>query len=210
MLQLTKRTEYGLIALVHLADRGGEFVSAREIGEHYPVPKRLLAEVLKDLGRAKLVESQRGATGGYTLSRPSESISLGEIIAAVEGRPTLTGCEALGSFQGGSCDVSPVCPIKSPIQRVRVGIWDLLQRTTLHDLAHPSPLALGALLDAREGGVGEGGISDGGISDGGRAMTTSNGSNTYKLDPGAAATARASRSRTNIAQAGRLPLGAES
>jgi len=151
MLQLTKRTEYGLIALVHLADRSGEFVSAREIGEHYPVPKRLLAEVLKDLSRAKLVESQRGATGGYALSRASESISLGEIIAAVEGRPTLTGCEALGSFEGGSCDVSPVCPIKSPIQRVRAGIWELLQRTSLRDLANPSPLALDALLEAPVG-----------------------------------------------------------
>ena len=49
MLQLTKRTEYGLIALVHLADHEGEVVSAREIGEFYPVPKRLLAEVLKGL-----------------------------------------------------------------------------------------------------------------------------------------------------------------
>jgi Rrf2 family protein len=70
VLQLTKRTEYGLIALVHMADRRGEVVSVREICEHYPVPRRLLAEVLKDLGRANLVESQRGATGGYQLARP--------------------------------------------------------------------------------------------------------------------------------------------
>ena len=72
VIQLTKRTEYGLIALVHLADaaltgRDGAFVSVREIAEHYPVPKRLLAEVLKDLARAELVESARGKDGGYTL-----------------------------------------------------------------------------------------------------------------------------------------------
>lgn len=145
MLQLTKRTEYGLIALVHLADSEGDFVSAREIGDHYPVPKRLLAEVLKDLGRAGLVESARGATGGYSLSRSPEQVSLGEIIAAVEGRPSLTGCDALGSFKGGSCDVSPVCPIKSPIERVRAGIWELLQRTTLRELANPSQRALVAI-----------------------------------------------------------------
>ncbi len=54
MLQLTKRTEYGLIALVHLVDRRGEFVSAREIGDSYQVPRRLLAEVLKELSRAGL------------------------------------------------------------------------------------------------------------------------------------------------------------
>mgnify|MGYP003572777986 CR=1 FL=1 len=52
MLQLTKRTEYGLIALVHMVDREGEFVSAREIAEVYPIPRRLLAEVLKVLSRS--------------------------------------------------------------------------------------------------------------------------------------------------------------
>ncbi|MHC4895462.1 MAG: RrF2 family transcriptional regulator [Planctomycetota bacterium] len=141
MLQLTKRTEYGLIALVHLVDRDGEFVSAREIGEAYPVPKRLLAEVLKDLSRAGLVESQRGATGGYALARPADAVYLGEVIAAVEGAPSLTGCDSLGAFNSGSCDVSPVCPIKNPMQRVRIGIWDLLQRTSLRDLASPRGMA---------------------------------------------------------------------
>ena len=51
MIQLTKRTEYGLIALVHMADREGQIVSVREIAERYPIPRRLLAEVLKDLCR---------------------------------------------------------------------------------------------------------------------------------------------------------------
>src|SRR5262245_1380439 len=69
MLQLTKRTEYGLIALVHMVDRERQLVSVREISEHYPIPRRLLAEVLKDLCRANLVDSQRGATGGYVLAR---------------------------------------------------------------------------------------------------------------------------------------------
>lgn len=152
MLQLTKRTEYGLIALVHLVDREGEFVSAREIGDAYPVPKRLLAEVLKDLGRSGLVDSQRGATGGYALARPADSIRLGEVIAAVEGAPSLTGCDSsLGAYTAGGCDVSPVCPIKSPMQRIRIGIWDLLQRTTLRDLASPrglSELGLAAAASA--------------------------------------------------------------
>lgn len=140
MLQLTKRTEYGLIALVHLADRRGELVSVREIGDCYPVPRRLLAEVLKDLHRAGLVESQRGAAGGYALARPAEAVTLGEIVAALEGEPALTSCEGLGaSAADGRCDVQPVCPIRSPLQRVRQGIWTLLQGTTLRSLAH-SPL----------------------------------------------------------------------
>lgn len=138
MLQLTKRTEYGLIALIHLADREGEVVSAREVGEHYAMPRRLLAEVFKDLHHAGLVESQRGATGGYSLARPAASVTLGEVVAAIEGAPTLTSCEGLGAMRGGNCDVQPVCPIRSPLQRIRQGIWGLFQSTTLRTLADSS------------------------------------------------------------------------
>lgn len=137
MLQLTKRTEYGLIALVHMVDREGQFVSVREIGERYPVPKRLLAEVLKDLARMQFVESQRGAQGGYALARSADSITLGEVIEALEGRPSLTSCESLEAFRAGECEVESTCPIRSPIHRIRMRFWDLMQRTTLRALAHP-------------------------------------------------------------------------
>lgn len=138
MLQLTKRAEYGLIALVHLVDRGDDFVSAREISDRYPVPRRLLAEVLKDLCRAGFLDSLRGATGGYALSRPAERISLGEVVSALEGAPAVTGCENLGAYVGGSCDVESVCPIRSPLSTLRAGLWDLLQQTSLRDLARGS------------------------------------------------------------------------
>ena len=110
MLQLTKRTEYGLIALIHLADRDGEVVSVREIGEQYPVPRRLLAEVLKDLCNAGMLDSQRGAAGGYRLARPAEQITLGEVVAALEGEPALTSCQVPGegspaSLESGSTGV---------------------------------------------------------------------------------------------------------
>ncbi len=142
MLQLTKRTEYGLIALTHLAQVEGSVCSAREICERYPVPRRLVAEVLKDLCHARLVESHRGATGGYRLARPAESITVGDVVAALEGHPSLTSCVSLGLYVAHSCDVEPVCPIRSPIETLRVGIWRLFQRTTLRDLlAHRSPLS---------------------------------------------------------------------
>lgn len=137
MLQLTKRTEYGLIALVHMVDREGGFASVREISEHYQVPRRLLAEVLKDLCRASLVESQRGATGGYALSRPAESITLGEVVSALEGAPRLASCESLVVAHVGECGLEPVCPIRSPLHRIREGIWHLMERTTLRSLARP-------------------------------------------------------------------------
>ncbi len=137
MLQLTKRTEYGLIALTHLAAREGRVTSVREIVERYPVPKRLLAEVLKELARSNFVTSHRGAHGGYALSRDAETINVGDVVSALEGHPSLTSCESLGAYAGGRCEVESVCPIRSPIHRLREGIWALFERISLADLAQP-------------------------------------------------------------------------
>lgn len=177
MLQFTKRTEYGLIALVHLMERGDEarvhaenareeaaveataesgsaedgddpeipgfeeLTSAREIAERFPLPKRLLAEVLKDLCRAGLVDSTRGARGGYRLARPAEQITLREIVAVLEGAPALSACES--SAASGGCEVEPICPIKSPIGRLRGRLWELLEDTSLRDLQGPLPQTAG-------------------------------------------------------------------
>jgi Rrf2 family protein len=143
MLQLTKRTEYGLIALVAMVGRRGEYVSAREISEHYNVPRRLLAEVLKDLSRSALVESQRGAAGGYALARSADDITVGEVVAALEGAPSLSSCESLEPFRRGECDLEAVCPIRSPLQVIREGIWKLMEKTTLRSLVR-STLRAGA------------------------------------------------------------------
>ncbi len=140
MLQLTKRAEYGLIALVHMVDHGSEPVSVREISERYPVPRRLMAEVLKALGRSSLVESHRGSGGGYTLARAPEEITLGEVVSVLEGAPNLTNCEMPAVLRQGGCEVKPTCPIRSPIRRVHEHLWDLLDRTTLRALAaEPAP-----------------------------------------------------------------------
>src|SRR5262245_58596969 len=141
MLQLTKRTEYGLIALTHLAQRAGSVTSVREICETYPVPRRLVAEVLKDLCHSRLVESHRGSNGGYSLAKPAEAISVGDVVGALEGHPSLTSCSSLGLYVAHSCEVERVCPIRSPIETLRVELWRLLTRTTLRDLAeHPKSL----------------------------------------------------------------------
>jgi Rrf2 family protein len=139
MIQLTKRTEYGLIALVHMAEHEGQRVSAREISERYLVPRRLMAEVLKDLCRAELVESHRGATGGYSLAIPPDHLPLSAVVAALEGRPLLTSCESLGLDidHSAECGLESRCPIRSPLHRLREGLWQLMQRTTLRTLLKP-------------------------------------------------------------------------
>lgn len=139
MLKLTKRTEYGLIALMHLADRTGEVLSVRSIGERYSMPQRLLAQTLQDLSHSGLVQSQRGAGGGYSLAQAPNAITLGAVVQALEGQPGLTSCHeppALG--QTSVCGIESLCPIRSPLDRIRHGIWELLQGTTLQSLADSS------------------------------------------------------------------------
>jgi Rrf2 family protein len=140
MLQLTKRSEYALIALVHMVDKGDEVTSVRELCERYPLPKRLVAEVLKDLAHAGLVLSHRGAQGGYSLALPADRITLGRIVGAIEGAPELTNCDSLAHSRDGGCEVHPVCPIRSPVERVREHLQRLFESTTLRSLV-PAPHA---------------------------------------------------------------------
>ena len=136
MLKLTKRTEYGLIALVHLAENVGRVVSAREIGEQYPAPRRLLAEVLKDLQHSRLINSQRGAHGGYSLAFEPQDISIGRVVQALEGAPALTECQ--DDTIEKQCEVQGHCPIRNPLERIRNGIWSLMENTSLSSLLEPS------------------------------------------------------------------------
>jgi Rrf2 family protein len=137
MLQLTKRSEYGLVALLRLVEAPpGAFVSAREICDRHPLPRRLVAETLKDLHGAGLLESQRGKAGGYRLARPTDAITLGEVVGALEGKPAITQCNLAGAWVGRAPDVASACPVKNPLELLRAGIWSLLAETTLADLAH--------------------------------------------------------------------------
>lgn len=137
MLQLTKRSEYGLVALLRLVEApSGAFVSAREICDRHPLPRRLVAETLKDLHGAGLLESQRGKSGGYRLARPKSTITLGEVVGALEGKPEITHCDLAGAWVGRAPDVASPCPVKNPLELLRAGIWNVLAGTTLEDLAH--------------------------------------------------------------------------
>jgi Rrf2 family protein len=142
MLELTKRSEYGLAALLHLAEAApGAFVSVREICERHPLPRRLVAETLKDLHAAGLVESQRGAAGGYALARRAAAITVGEAVGVLEGKPAVSDCEMADTWIDRSTDVASSCPVRNPLERLRAGIWKVLAGTTLEDLVR-GPLRL--------------------------------------------------------------------
>ncbi|KKK99134.1 hypothetical protein LCGC14_2635800, partial [marine sediment metagenome] len=95
MLNMTKKTGYGLIAMTHLASLGdGELACARKISEQFGLPTSLMMNVLKQLSAAGFVESVRGARGGYRLAKHPEDISLADLVEALEGPVRLAECVA--------------------------------------------------------------------------------------------------------------------
>ena len=109
--ELTKRADYAIRAMLALAraDRNTP-LSTRRIADDRQIPSRFLSQVMRDLGRANLVQADTGRNGGYRLGRPSADISLLDVIEAIEGDSRRRSCVLRGSPCGGSgfCDVHDV------------------------------------------------------------------------------------------------------
>lgn len=138
MLRLSKRSDYALIALRHLATQGDKpSASARELAERFDIPVELLAKVLQKLARAGLLVSHQGLRGGYVLARPAAEISVADIIVAVDGPLTVTAC----SDQDQSCDQYSKCNVRDPLWRLKDRIVSALATCTLAELAMDPPPA---------------------------------------------------------------------
>ena len=140
MLTLTRKTDYALIALTHLALEPAGCSSAREIAAKYNLPLPLLMNLLKLLAQKGLARSVRGPRGGYTLAVPPQEIALTEIIAAVEGPVQLVQCiehEVEGGDKAGdgTCKLVACCPVRSPIHRIHDRLVEFLAGITLADIA---------------------------------------------------------------------------
>ena len=133
MLKLSKRTDYGLIALKHLALHGdGSSASAKEIAGRYRIPLPLMSKVLQTLTRSGFLTSEHGTRGGYRLARDPRLISALSVIRAIDGPITLTSCFA----EESDCDQSDRCNVRQPLRRVHEGILNLLDSITITDMAH--------------------------------------------------------------------------
>ena len=136
MLRLSKKADYALIAMKHLAVRGDRgSSSAREIAGLYDVPIELMAKVLQRLVRLGLLVSQQGTRGGYQLSRPPIQISVADVIQAIEGPVTVTAC----STDEGQCEQFSKCNVRDPLYRVRDRILSALGDCTIAELAADPP-----------------------------------------------------------------------
>lgn len=114
MLKLTKKADYGLIAVRHLAEHAElGACSAKDLAEIYGLPQEALAKILQRLVRSKLLISQQGTNGGYVLSRDPREISALEVIRAIEGPLFITSCNNLEK----ACSQSSKCTVRGPLQK---------------------------------------------------------------------------------------------
>ena len=131
MLKLTRETEYGLMAMIHIATRpSGALGYRREIADAFRIPNDFLAKVLQKLSRSELIRSQLGVSGGYSLSRKPSKISFGEIVEAIEGPQKVVECVD-GSRD---CHQLPVCPIERTMRVLQDRFRSQLREISLEAL----------------------------------------------------------------------------
>jgi Rrf2 family protein len=138
LLRLSKKADYALMAVRHLALKSGPpSASAREIAEQYDIPIELMAKVLQRLVRAGLLISTQGTRGGYTLSRPPVTISVADVIQAIDGPFTVTAC----SSEKNDCEQFSKCSIRDPLWQIRERIAATLGTVTIAEMAAESDAA---------------------------------------------------------------------
>lgn len=134
MLRIAKLTDYATGLMARLARMPARPMSAQAMSGEMDLPLPTVAMLLKRLARAGLVQSSRGAGGGYWLARPPDAISIAEVIVAIEGPVALTEC-ALGV---GRCAVEARCTTRGNWQLISRAVQVALESVSLADMAAPA------------------------------------------------------------------------
>jgi Rrf2 family protein len=132
MLKLTKKADYGLIALKHLTVVRPRSASAKEIADRYGVPVPVLSKVLQKLARSGFLTSEHGTNGGYRLFGDPSAITVLDVIRAIDGPVFLTSCFTEG---GEDCEHQVRCNVRDPLRRVHEEILSVLARMSMAQLA---------------------------------------------------------------------------
>jgi len=144
MLKISKKTDYALMALQHIATvqfgdvTPGRVVNTKEIAEEYNIPLELLAKVLQTLAKNALIESHNGPKGGYVLARRAHQITSAQILESIEGPLGITDCSH--DKDGEFCMQRENCHIRTPLLKVQDSIAQLLNSMTLQDMMGGTPL----------------------------------------------------------------------
>ena len=137
MIRLNRMTDYAIVVLGALTHKCGETIATAALAELTGLKQPTVAKVAKILLAADLLVTQRGVNGGYRLVRPAHTISLVDIVEAMEGPIAVTDC-----VEGAQdpCAVSNCCFMANNWNRVNLAIRDALGAVTLEDLTDPAQL----------------------------------------------------------------------
>ena len=159
MLKLSKKADYALMALQYMATvQYGEMnasfnihrvVNTKEIAEEHLIPLELLAKVLQTLAKHEMIESQNGPKGGYILAREPGTISIAQVLEAIEGPLGIADCYHEKDDQA-ACEQMEHCNIRTPLLKVQESIMQLLSSMSIEDMMAEPPLIIVDLENQKE------------------------------------------------------------
>lgn len=131
MFNLSKKSEYGVMALAYLSSlEPGRSASVGEIARHSDIPREHLAKILSELVKAGLATSLLGPAGGFHLAKPASQLSLADILNALERKSGMINCISGET----NCKMTGRCQIRTPMARVNRKVNRILEETMLEDL----------------------------------------------------------------------------
>ena len=133
MLRISKMTDYAIMVMVELNASPGEVLNAHALAERSHLELPTVSKVLKLLVKTGLVDSYRGANGGYSIERDALDISVAEIIAAIEGPIAMTEC----SVEEGLCAQEAICSLRGNWQRISIAVTKAMEGVSLAEMAQP-------------------------------------------------------------------------
>ncbi|MGE5372520.1 MAG: RrF2 family transcriptional regulator [Solirubrobacterales bacterium] len=129
-MQITRQTEYAIRTMLELAASPGQILSTKVISERQDVPELFLKKTVQILARAGLVTTQRGTQGGVRLARSGDTITIADIVIAVEGPLALNVC----LMPGHICGNLDTCVVHQIMNRAQNALSKELSRDTLTDI----------------------------------------------------------------------------
>ncbi len=145
MIKVSKLTDYAVVLLSNMADMEQDRVSASGLAQATNLPEPTVCKVLKILTKSNIILSTRGVNGGYSLGADLDSISIAQIICAIDGPIALTACVESG-VEGITCCIHNTCTVRGRWDDVNKALHTALDNVKLSDMVQP-PL----FMDAKEG-----------------------------------------------------------
>ncbi len=135
MMELTRKGEYAVRGIIHLARQPyGNVALLSDIAEEAEIPQTFLAKIFQNFAKLGFINSYRGTGGGFSLARPASAITLRQVVEAVEGPIAPNRCVT----QGGECDRSAACVVHDVWRRVQLQTLEILDGVTIEELARKS------------------------------------------------------------------------